>query len=159
VAERKPVIIESPYAGCVALHEAYLQACIRDCLRRNETPYASHQMLTKALNDLVPEERELGISAGLAMRDLLGTMLDALSAFYVDLNWSSGMNRARENVGMWDVRTIESEDEWERISREACEADPLFASLLLNLEATGLTTREYLLLARNAYMNLGCARG
>jgi hypothetical protein len=61
----KRVIIESPYAGDIARNKAYLQACIRDCLNRGEAPFASHQMYTDALDDNDPEQRKLGMLAGL----------------------------------------------------------------------------------------------
>jgi hypothetical protein len=86
----KPCVIESPFAGDVPRNKAYLQACIRDCLMRGETPYASHQMLTEALDDNVPEQREQGMAAGWAMRETIGFV-----AFYVDLGWSGGMKGAR----------------------------------------------------------------
>lgn len=60
----KRVVIESPYAGDVAANMGYLQDCIKDCLARGETPYASHMMLTLALDDLDAEQRALGIEAG-----------------------------------------------------------------------------------------------
>ena len=59
------VIIESPYAGDVVANRAYLQRAIRDCLSRGEAPFASHQMYTDALDDKNPEERKLGMLAGL----------------------------------------------------------------------------------------------
>lgn len=114
----KPIVIESPFAGFRALHRAYLQAAIRDCLRRGETPYASHQMLTAALMDEVPEQRELGLAAGLAMRDhLVGA--GAAVAFYVDLGWSPGMEVSRSR-GLWSwlTRSIEDPAEWARIRVE-----------------------------------------
>lgn len=58
-----PVILESPYAGQVQRNKAYLQLCILDCLARGESPFASHQMFTEALDDSVAEERALGIAA------------------------------------------------------------------------------------------------
>lgn len=88
-----PVVIESPYAAPtdegVAANLTYLDRCILDCLRRGETPYASHKMLTTALNDRAPAERALGIQAGLAMRKILAPR------FYIDLGWSSGMLAAK----------------------------------------------------------------
>lgn len=66
--EMKLVVIESPFAGCFPLNRAYLHEAIRDCLRRGETPYASHKMIPGALDDLDREERRSGIDAGLAMR-------------------------------------------------------------------------------------------
>jgi len=58
------VIVESPYAGDEDL--AYLRACMRDCIMRGESPYASHGLLTQpgVLDDAVPKERALGIAAG-----------------------------------------------------------------------------------------------
>ncbi len=115
---RTPVVIESPFAGDVCLNRAYLQACIRDCLRRGETPYASHQQLTWALDDTVPEERELGISAGLDMRDFIRAH-GGQSAYYVDLGWSSGMTRAKGGAVDVEERLILGAEEWERIIKDA----------------------------------------
>lgn len=84
------VIIESPYRGDVERNKRYLQACIRDCIRRGESPYASHQMLTDALDDEDPEQRAVGIAAGYEWADVA----DAF-AFYIDLGYSDGMMRAR----------------------------------------------------------------
>jgi hypothetical protein len=116
----KPVVIESPYAGCVPLHKAYLQACIRDCLSRGETPYASHQMLTEALDDNVPEDRELSISSGLSMRDFI-FLHGGYAVYYADLGWSSGMQRAKDadSNAFSQERVITSEDEWAHIFVDA----------------------------------------
>ncbi|MEJ5026395.1 hypothetical protein [Brucella anthropi] len=63
---RKPlVIIESPYSGDVARNTEYARACLLDSLRRGEAPIASHLLHTQVLDDLRPDERELGIEAGL----------------------------------------------------------------------------------------------
>jgi hypothetical protein len=92
-----PIIIESPLRGATGSDEEYeankryLQRCIRDCLSRGETPYASHQMLTSALDDKIPEQRKLGIEAGLAMRRFF-----PMRAFYLDLGMSEGMTLAKE---------------------------------------------------------------
>lgn len=59
------VIIESPYAGLVERNVEYANLCLRDSLLRGEYPMASHILYTKALDDNNPEERELGIQAGL----------------------------------------------------------------------------------------------
>lgn len=83
------VIIESPYAGDVERNKRYLQACIRDCLARGETPYASHQILTDALDDADPEQRVRGIEAGYGWWDAAEAVV-----FYVDLGLSDGMRRA-----------------------------------------------------------------
>ncbi|MBA8851162.1 hypothetical protein FHW20_002097 [Ochrobactrum intermedium] len=60
------VIIESPYSGDVARNSEYARACLLDSLRRGEAPIASHLLHTQVLDDLRPDERELGIEAGLA---------------------------------------------------------------------------------------------
>jgi hypothetical protein len=89
----KLVIIESPYAGDVEANTAYARAAMRDSLRRDEAPIASHLLYTQPgiLRDDVPGERQLGIDAGLAWREVA-----ELAAFYIDRGWSAGMLAARE---------------------------------------------------------------
>lgn len=96
----KLVIIESPYKGEVPRNTRYLRSCIRDCVSRGESPYASHRMLTDALDDDNPAERELGIAAGLAWRrahwvNEEGLVRHVVPVFYLDLGWSGGMSHAR----------------------------------------------------------------
>ena len=64
------VIIESPYAGDIELNVEYARRCVRDSLKRGESPIASHLLYTQPgiLKDEVPEERQWGIDAGLAWR-------------------------------------------------------------------------------------------
>ncbi|KKN04198.1 hypothetical protein LCGC14_1099900 [marine sediment metagenome] len=84
----KLVSIESPYAGDVERNVRYAKACVRDCLRRGEAPYASHLFFTQdgLLDDTVPEERKLGMEAGKAWE------LNAeLTVVYTDLGTSGGM--------------------------------------------------------------------
>jgi hypothetical protein len=84
------VIIESPFAGATpelaARNLKYLRAAILDCVRREESPYASHRMLTDALNDAEPNERALGIEAGFAWRGVSNATI-----VYHDLGFSIGM--------------------------------------------------------------------
>lgn len=82
------VIVESPYAGDVEANRVYARAALRDCLLRGEAPLASHLLYTQpgVLDDLVPEERGLGIEAGLAW----GECADA-TVVYLDRGISSGM--------------------------------------------------------------------
>lgn len=85
------VIIESPYGSpdpaALALNREYLQQCIRhSTLVRNESPYASHQMLTSALDDNVPDERKAGIEAGFAWRRAAD-----YTVVYLDMGLSKGM--------------------------------------------------------------------
>ncbi|NIH74393.1 hypothetical protein FHV99_001600 [Ochrobactrum sp. P20RRXII] len=65
-AHKPLVIIESPYSGAVTRNTEYARACLLDSLRRGEAPIASHLLHTRVLDDMRPDERELGIEAGLA---------------------------------------------------------------------------------------------
>lgn len=89
----KLVIVESPYAGAVQQNVHYARLCLADCLKRGEAPIASHLLYTQpnVLNDDIPEERALGIAAGLAWRSVAEK-----AVFYVDRGWSSGMTAALE---------------------------------------------------------------
>lgn len=87
------VVIESPYAGEVEANVAYARRAMLDSLRRGEYPIASHLLYTQPgiLDDLKPDERALGIEAGLAW----AARADA-AVFYVDRGWSAGMLAARD---------------------------------------------------------------
>lgn len=89
------VAVESPYAGNVERSVAYARAAIADCLRRGEAPFASHLLYTQegVLDDDVPEQRELGISAGELWADKAKKRV-----FYIDFGMSSGMCRAMERA-------------------------------------------------------------
>ena len=84
------VTIESPYAGDVAANVAYAKRCVLDCLRRGEAPYASHLFFTQPglLDDLDPEQRRLGIEAGLVWQ-----RSSNIVAVYVDRGISEGMRQ------------------------------------------------------------------
>jgi hypothetical protein len=85
------VILESPYAGEVVRNVDYARRCIRDCLERGESPIASHLLFTQPgiLKDCVPEERKLGIAAGLAWIPVADAMV-----LYCDNGISPGMHDA-----------------------------------------------------------------
>jgi hypothetical protein len=89
------VIIESPYSGDVDANVAYARRCVRDSLLRGESPIASHLLYTQPgiLRDEVPEERRLGIDAGLAW----GAVAD-VTAVYVDRGISPGMDEGIKNA-------------------------------------------------------------
>ena len=95
------VVVESPYAGDLELNGRYLDACLADCFRRGESPYASHVLGPRALKDADPAERKQGIEAGFAWADVADAIV-----FYVDLGWSTGMKAALEKHQA-DGRTIE----------------------------------------------------
>lgn len=82
------VVIESPFAGDIPANVAYAKRAVRDCLRRGESPYASHLFFTQAdlLDDTVPEQRKLGIEAGFVWGNAA-----ELVVVYLDRGVSSGM--------------------------------------------------------------------
>lgn len=86
----KLVIVESPYAGDIPANMAYLQDCLRWCVLQGYSPYASHQMLTQALDDNDPADRQLGIVAGYEWWRVAEAIY-----FFTDLGWSKGMEAAR----------------------------------------------------------------
>jgi hypothetical protein len=93
------VIVESPYGSedpaVIAENVTYARACVRDCLLRGESPSASHLLLTQPgiLRDEVPEERKLGIDAGLAW----GAVAEA-TVVYTDRGISRGMQYGIANA-------------------------------------------------------------
>ena len=103
----KLVVIESPFAGNVERNLAYLRAAMRDCLLRGEAPFASHALYTQpgVLDDGKPDERALGIEAGL----LWGEWADA-TVVYADLGVSPGMavgiERARKELRRVEFRSL-----------------------------------------------------
>lgn len=103
------VVLESPYAGDVGANVAYARAAMADSIRKHgEAPIASHLLYTQpgVLDDSLPEERALGIAAGLAWRAVAQG-----AVFYVDRGWSKGMLGAKElyeREGFpYSVRSIE----------------------------------------------------
>jgi hypothetical protein len=65
-ADMRRVVLESPFAGDIAANIAYARRCIRDSLKRGESPIASHLLYTQEgiLRDDDPVERAHGINAG-----------------------------------------------------------------------------------------------
>lgn len=90
----KRVVIESPFAGVSPEDRKeniiYMRAAIRDSFLRGEAPFASHAIYTQhgILNDDDPDERELGIEAGLVWGSSA-----SLTAVYVDRGISTGMRQ------------------------------------------------------------------
>lgn len=91
-----PTLVESPFAGDVARNVRYARLAYHDCLvHRHEAPFASHLNYTQegVLDDNVPEERMMGINAGLA----IGALMER-SAFYLDCGFSKGMRYGLDNA-------------------------------------------------------------
>ena len=82
------VVVESPYAGNIPENVAYARAAMHDCFKHSEAPFASHLLYTQpgVLIDEIPEERKLGIDAGLLWGELAQK-----TVVYVDRGFSSGM--------------------------------------------------------------------
>ena len=103
----KRVILESPYAGDVERNIQYARECLKDSLKRGEAPIASHLLYTQkgVLDDNIPEERKLGIDAGLAWKEVAD-----LHVFYIDFGMSKGMKYAskyaKEQKTNTEYRTI-----------------------------------------------------
>lgn len=125
--------MESPYAGNVRRNLRYLQACMADCLRRGEAPFASHGLYTQpgVLDDKDPWQRALGITAGCAWRPAA-----AATVAYMDLGESGGML-----VGLADARRCPGHEieyrwlggEWtkdRRPNRDECRADRAAATAM-----------------------------
>ncbi len=118
------VYIESPFKGAdwseTQRNILYARLAVRDCLLRGEAPYASHLFFTQAgiLNDLIPEERMLGINAGQAIGDKFD-----LRAVYEDFGVSKGMEygiaRAKAIKQPLDFRRIPNLEEELRKIAEA----------------------------------------
>ncbi len=87
------VILESPFAGDVERNIEYARACVRDSVLRGEAPIASHLLFTQPgiLDDGEPNERALGIAAGLAWLSAADAMV-----VYTDFGVSVGMRAAIE---------------------------------------------------------------
>lgn len=109
----KLVVIESPFSGDVERNLKYVRACMADCFRRGEAPFASHALYTQpgVLDDNIPEERKLGMVAGFEWGDLA-----QLTVVYEDLGYSHGMHegidRAKKAGREIEVRRLG--DDWHR---------------------------------------------
>jgi len=89
----KIVILESPYAGDVHRNALYARECMLDSLKRNEAPMVSHLLYTQCLNDLIPDERERGINAGLTWGKVAEKTI-----VYTDYGISKGMQYGIDNA-------------------------------------------------------------
>ena len=101
------VIIESPFAGDFVKNREYANECLRDSLLRGEAPFMSHILYTEALDDTIPEERAIGIQAGLKVGQQASKTI-----VYTDLGISHGMElgikSAERNGRKVEYRTIQN---------------------------------------------------
>ena len=117
------VVIESPYAGDIPRHLRYLRACMHDCLKRGESPYASHGLYPQpgVLCDEDAKERDWGIQAGFAWREAA-----ELTVVYTDLGTSRGMEYGIKDANA-KGRPIEYRylgRNWEELAQEAEKTRP-----------------------------------
>jgi hypothetical protein len=108
VAQHQPlIVIETPYSGDMEGNIAYARACLLDSLRRGEAPIASHLLHTQVLDDMQPDERSLGIEAGLAWYRVATKCV-----VYTDRGISGGMKMGIDRAMQHDVaveyRSIEN---------------------------------------------------
>lgn len=82
----KRVILESPYSGDVVRNTDYARKCMLDSILRGESPLVSHLLYTQCLDDLKPEQRVLGMTAGFAWYSVT-----ELCVVYTDYGISRGM--------------------------------------------------------------------
>lgn len=108
----KRVLIESPLKGNgdpeeYMMNKEYARMCMKDSLERGEAPYASHLLFDQynILEDNIPEQRKLGIEAGL----IWGAQAD-LTAVYIDRGISEemrlGIDRAKIEGRLIEERSL-----------------------------------------------------
>lgn len=105
----KLVILESPYAGNRQTNIEYAHRAMLHALSLDESPIASHLLYTQFLDDNHPEQRVLGMRAGLAWYKVAEACV-----VYKDMGVSQGMSVgisvAKKNnvpvifreIGMWE---------------------------------------------------------
>jgi hypothetical protein len=102
------VVVESPFAppkgvkdkaiqtAYIERNQRYARAAMRWCLKQGYAPFASHLLYTQpgVLDDFIPDERTLGIEAGLFLSEACATH----SFFFLDYGMSKGMERGKERA-------------------------------------------------------------
>ncbi len=105
----KIVVVESPYANDTTINHAYCVRACKDAISRGEIPFASHLIYPLVYDDLIPAEREAGITAGYAFWDLAERIV-----FYCDRGMSPGMIRAWHRAGS---KNMVREQRWMEIEK------------------------------------------
>lgn len=102
----RAVVVESPFAHPDTDHEKfagptidYARESLRYWLRLGAAPFASHLLYTQpgVLDDRKPEQRNLGIEAGLIFQHCAFAV-----AYHLDLGVSSGMFRAADHLARYE---------------------------------------------------------
>ena len=103
------VVVESPFSARGRDEQEkfrwYLNECMRALLLRGYSPMASHRLYTEPLDDRVPDERKLGIEAGLAFYEV-ATHCVVCGAF----GRSTGMVKGIEHAKSKGVTVVEFDD-------------------------------------------------
>lgn len=109
------VLVESPYKGNnyedLQLNIEYARKAMRDCLLRQDYPFASHLLYTQEgiLDDTIAEERTLGIDAGLGW----GKCAEATMVYYdrgISKGMAYGINRAIDEGRLIQFRSLDEPD-------------------------------------------------
>lgn len=95
------VIIESPLSGNWTVNVEYARQCMGDCLKRGESPFASHLLYTQILDDNIPIERELGMAAGFEWMKVADYVV-----VYTDLGISRGMNEGIKQAKLLGLNVL-----------------------------------------------------
>lgn len=123
------VVLESPFKGGDYYTEEenveYAQRCLKHSLELGESPFASHLLYTQALDDKIPEERRMGIEAGLKFYTIAKR-----SVIYADHGISDGMlkgiDRAASKPIPLVLRTLNKASRWHNIDYKS---EDLFLNL------------------------------
>jgi hypothetical protein len=104
------VVIESPLNALtregIEENKSYAKRCVIDCLRRGESPYASHLFFDQPgiLDDLKADDRKRGIQAGL----MWGSQAHKV-VVYMDRGISKGMQLG---IDFYRHQGIPIEERW-----------------------------------------------
>ena len=95
----KTVFVASPFRGDEDDNYAYLTRALKDCIGKNEAPFAPHYIYPDFLDDHVDDDRDKAIEMGISWLrkcDLL--------AVYCDHGVSEGMKNEIENAKLFGIQ-------------------------------------------------------
>jgi len=97
--KRRPVVVESPFAGDIHKNVAYARRCMRDSVSRGEAPFLPHLLYTQRVDGdgWAAEKKDssdpghwVSRRVGLEMAEAWRAVADA-TILYLDLGKTSGM--------------------------------------------------------------------